>query len=89
MRSHAFPQPDENADDAAIRCRSPVVHCVGHLEQNAIWSIGMGRAKMFNCRNTDRKMQSYIGKVRSVRMRMTRFSKALPRPEENADLAVI
>ena len=40
-RSHALPQPEENADAAAIRCRSPVVQRVGHLEQNAIRNMEM------------------------------------------------
>ena len=39
-RSHALSQPEENADVAVIRCRSPVVLRVGHLEPNAIYVQG-------------------------------------------------
>ena len=43
-RSHASPQPEENADIAAIRWRSPELQHVGHLQQNAIRIIDISVA---------------------------------------------
>ena len=41
-RSHALSQPEENAVVAAIRCRSPELQRVGHLEQNVVRIIDIG-----------------------------------------------